>query len=316
MYRTPDPGSDIVIADFGIAKHLHGPDEQLTQLAGSFGYVAPEVLLNEGHGKPVDLWSTGIITYVLLCGYSPFRSEDVKTLVRETKAAKVEFHERYWKNVSVEAKTFILHLLNPDPVKRPTAEEGLRDAWLTTHEPSTEHDLAVGLREHFDPRKRWRSAINSMRAVGRLGSGLSVKRTSSSGSSAASGGWAGDSSDDSDEAVPVQGLPQGGGGDEHDNVLVEDHSDGKPLASRPEPELFLSPQMSEEPISVSPLSSPELPHQPPKKHYPRHPDVVEDDDDPAMPGSFYASSSSSDDVGQHKESWGSLFSKLRIGGRA
>ncbi|KAF9038810.1 kinase-like protein [Hymenopellis radicata] len=71
----------IIIADFGIAKHLHSPDEQLQLLAGSFGYVAPEVLTNQRHGKPVDIGSTGIITYVLLCGYSPFRSEDIKTLM-------------------------------------------------------------------------------------------------------------------------------------------------------------------------------------------------------------------------------------------
>lgn len=125
------------------AKHLHSPEEQLHSLAGSFGYVAPEVLNNEGHGKAVDMWSTGIITYVLLCGYSPFRSEDVKMLIRETTEAKIEFHDRYWKNVSVHgqcfrtsrvattdkfaAKTFIKSLLNPDPVKRPSAAEALND---------------------------------------------------------------------------------------------------------------------------------------------------------------------------------------------
>lgn len=81
---------------------MHSPEEQLHTLAGSFGYVAPEVLTNEGHGKAVDIWSTGIITYVMLCGYSPFRSEDVKTLIKETTAAKIEFHEKYWKNVSSE----------------------------------------------------------------------------------------------------------------------------------------------------------------------------------------------------------------------
>jgi hypothetical protein len=43
-----------------------------------------------------------IITYVLLCGYSPFRSEDVKVLIKETTEAKIEFHERYWKNVSLQ----------------------------------------------------------------------------------------------------------------------------------------------------------------------------------------------------------------------
>ena len=91
-------------------------------MAGSFGYVAPEVLSRKGHGKPVDVWSTGyvlillfvsanayrtfsVITYVLLCGYAPFRSEDPKELARETMSAKIEFHDRYWKSVSQEGAT-------------------------------------------------------------------------------------------------------------------------------------------------------------------------------------------------------------------
>jgi calcium/calmodulin-dependent protein kinase I len=82
------------------AKHLHSSEEQLHSVAGSLAYVAPEVLLKDGHGKPVDIWATGVITYVLLCGYWPFRSQDVKTLTKETTEAKLEFHERYWKNVS------------------------------------------------------------------------------------------------------------------------------------------------------------------------------------------------------------------------
>lgn len=192
LYRTKDPGSDIVIADFGIAKHLHSSEEQLHSLAGSIGYVAPEVLNKDGHGKAVDVWATGIITYVLLCGYSPFRSEDVKLLIKETTEAKIEFHERYWKNVSPQAKNFIKALLHPDPVKRPTAVQAYEDPWLTTHEPSAEHDLAVGLRERFDPRARWRSAITSARAIHRFGS-------MGSRSSTASGGWlAGIEDSDSD----------------------------------------------------------------------------------------------------------------------
>ncbi|KAK7050057.1 Calmodulin-dependent protein kinase cmk2 [Paramarasmius palmivorus] len=182
LYRTPDDDSDIVIADFGIAKHLHSPEEQLHSLAGSIGYVAPEVLSNEGHGKMVDVWSTGIITYVLLCGYSPFRSEDIKTLIKETTEARIEFHERYWRNVGDGAKQFIRTLLNPDPAKRPTAAQALEDPWLNPPEESSsteDVDISQGLREHFDPRARWKSAIAGARALHRL-------RTHSSNSSA---GW-------------------------------------------------------------------------------------------------------------------------------
>ncbi|KAJ6555204.1 CAMK/CAMK1 protein kinase [Mycena vulgaris] len=211
LYRTKDARSDIVIADFGIAKHLHTADEQLTSLAGSPGYVAPEVLGKTGHGKAVDVWCTGIITYVLLCGYSPFRAEDAAGLAQETMAARIEFHTKYWKNVSGEAKEFIKRLLSLDPAARPTAEEALRDPWLTTHEPSTEHDLAVGLRDNFDARARWKTAITGARALGRLNSGLLRKSGSaSSGATSGSGGWAG-VSDDEDEDDEEAGQPQPGG---------------------------------------------------------------------------------------------------------
>ncbi|KAF5367776.1 hypothetical protein D9758_009824 [Tetrapyrgos nigripes] len=118
------------------------------------------------------------------------------------------------------AKDFIKSLLNPDPVKRPTAAEALNHTWLTTHTPSTEHDLSSGLRDNFDPRARWRSAIAGARAMHRLGSfakaaaaaakdndsagaeaslgqnqeSLGVSRSSSihSTTSGSSGGWGGE----------------------------------------------------------------------------------------------------------------------------
>ncbi|EJD04622.1 Pkinase-domain-containing protein [Fomitiporia mediterranea MF3/22] len=167
LYRSKALDSDIVIADFGIAKHLHKSDEQLFSVAGSFGYVAPEVLNKSGHSKKVDIWSTGIITYVMLCGYSPFRSEDPAELIRETEECKITFHERYWKNISPLAKNFISALVVADPAARLTAEEALYHPWLTQKAPLEEHDL-VGLRENFNPKSRWRSAINSAIAVGRL----------------------------------------------------------------------------------------------------------------------------------------------------
>ncbi|KAL5495900.1 CMK2_2 [Sanghuangporus weigelae] len=167
LYRTKATDSDIVIVDFGIAKHLHGPDEQLFSVAGSFGYVAPEVLTKTGHSKKVDTWSTGIITYVMLCGYSPFRSNDPQELIRETEECRLLFHDRYWKNVSALAKDFIKALVNPDPVKRLPAAEALRHPWLTEEMPDELHDL-IGLRENFNPKARWRSAINSAIAMGRL----------------------------------------------------------------------------------------------------------------------------------------------------
>ncbi|KAJ3576807.1 hypothetical protein NP233_g186 [Leucocoprinus birnbaumii] len=184
LYRTKDPDSDIVIVDFGIAKHLDSAEEKLTSLAGSFGYVAPEVLKKRGHGKPVDIWSTGIITYVLLCGYSPFRADDTKTLIAENTAAKIEFQSRYWKKVSEEAKVFIRRLAAIDPDDRPTAQEALRDPWLSRETGLADEeapDLSLNLKENFDPKAKWRSVLTGVKAANRFGGILSRTSTSSSG---------------------------------------------------------------------------------------------------------------------------------------
>lgn len=107
-----------MLADFGIAKMLDTKDEVLTTMAGSFGYAAPEVMLKQGHGKAVDMWSLGVITYTLLCGYSPFRAESLQDLIDECSNGQVVFHDRYWKDVSDDAKEFILGLLQPRPEER------------------------------------------------------------------------------------------------------------------------------------------------------------------------------------------------------
>jgi len=104
---------------------LDTKDEVLTTMAGSFGYAAPEVMLKRGHGKPVDMWSLGVITYTLLCGYSPFRSENLQDLIEECLDAKIVFHERYWKDVSDDAKNFINTLLQANPEARATSTVSL-----------------------------------------------------------------------------------------------------------------------------------------------------------------------------------------------
>lgn len=148
LYLTRDPTSEIVLADFGIAKMLDTPGEVLTTMAGSFGYAAPEVMLKQGHGKAVDMWSLGVITYTLLCGYSPFRSENISDLVEECRSGRIIFHERYWKDVSKDAKEFILSLLQPDPKKRATSGEALKHRWLEG-ETASDHDLLPEIRSYM-----------------------------------------------------------------------------------------------------------------------------------------------------------------------
>ncbi|KAI1429961.1 Pkinase-domain-containing protein [Xylaria sp. FL1777] len=166
LYQTKDPQSDLVLADFGIAKMLDTKDEVLTTMAGSFGYAAPEVMLKRGHGKPVDMWSMGVITYTLLCGYSPFRSENLQDLIDECSKANVVFHERYWRDVSSDAKDFILHLLRPDPEDRWSSSQALKHPWLSG-ENATEHNLLPEIKAYM-AKARLRRGIELVKLTNRI----------------------------------------------------------------------------------------------------------------------------------------------------
>ncbi|GHJ85427.1 hypothetical protein NliqN6_1829 [Naganishia liquefaciens] len=180
LYRTKDEHSGLVLCDFGVARHLEPDHQFLATAAGSLGYAAPEVLLGKEHGKPVDLWSIGIITYVLLCGYTPFRSDDPKELVRETARGRLDFHDKYWADVSEEAKDFIRALVVIDPEKRLTAQEALSHPWITGG-GHPHHDLhPVVSRNLPSSTERWKRATRTISAAHRF----------KSSGSASSGGFA------------------------------------------------------------------------------------------------------------------------------
>ncbi|KAI1213790.1 calcium/calmodulin-dependent protein kinase 1 [Annulohypoxylon truncatum] len=166
LYLSKDPDSDLVLADFGIAKMLDTKDEVLTTMAGSFGYAAPEVMLKKGHGKPVDMWSLGVITYTLLCGYSPFRSENLQDLIDECSNGKVVFHERYWRDVSDDAKDFIMRLLQPDPDDRWTSQQTLKHPWLSG-ENATDHNLLPEIKAYI-AKARLRRGIELVKLANRI----------------------------------------------------------------------------------------------------------------------------------------------------
>ncbi|KAK9453880.1 kinase-like domain-containing protein [Dipodascopsis uninucleata] len=166
LYLTPDPKSALVLADFGIAKMLDS-NEVLTTMAGSFGYAAPEILLRTGHGKPCDIWSLGVITYTLLCGYTPFRSESVPEFLVEVRENGVIFHSKYWKGISEEAKEFILLMLETDPSKRATTSELLKHKWLSGS-TATEKDLLPNIREGFNAKSKFIQAIEAVKLANKI----------------------------------------------------------------------------------------------------------------------------------------------------
>jgi len=118
----------IKIADFGLSKEFG--TEILVTSCGTPDYVAPEVLSGEPYDMSVDIWSIGVITYVLLCGYPPFYGEVQKELFENILSGTYDFPDPEWTEVSEEAKDFIRKILVVDPQKRATAEQCLNHPWI------------------------------------------------------------------------------------------------------------------------------------------------------------------------------------------
>jgi len=126
-------GIDIIkIADFGLSKMFSG-NEKLKTGCGTPGYVAPEILLQDTYDNKVDLWSIGVITYILLSGYSPFYSENEAGLFEKIMTAEYNFDDECWDEISLLAKDFIKKLLTKNPTTRLSANEALSHKWLSSN---------------------------------------------------------------------------------------------------------------------------------------------------------------------------------------
>jgi len=129
LVKSVEDDTEVKIADFGLSKIID-KDKMMQTACGTPGYVAPEVLNAEGYDKEVDMWSVGVITYILLCGFPPFYSESVPEVFEQIMKAEYDYPEEYWDEISAEAKDFIDHLLVVDVAKRLTAEQSLNHPWL------------------------------------------------------------------------------------------------------------------------------------------------------------------------------------------
>jgi len=131
LLKSPHNLTEVKIADFGLSK-IVGTNNigRMLTACGTPSYVAPEVLLTTGYDKEVDLWSIGVITYILLCGFPPFYDECLSNLFEEIIAARYDFPEEYWGHISEEAKDFVSRLLLVNPHQRMSATEALQHPWL------------------------------------------------------------------------------------------------------------------------------------------------------------------------------------------
>ncbi|KAL5534931.1 CMK2_3 [Sanghuangporus sanghuang] len=207
LLRSKAPDADIILADFGAARHVDYPDQLLYCDTGTYDYSPPEIFTHEGHGTKLDMWAVGVITHALLSGMMPFPNQTLSILKRAILRCELAFEGRYWEKVSSTAKEFICALIHADQIARLSASEALAHPWLSGESEikagipskSSESTLASaegakekndgattvgvfptksipdlpGLRENYSQiaRARWRIAIGSAIAVNRLREG-------------------------------------------------------------------------------------------------------------------------------------------------
>ncbi len=128
IFESPDIDSDIKLIDFGLSKKFKS-SEKLHSILGTPYYVAPEIL-TKNYNEKCDIWSVGIITYLLIVGDVPFKGKNNNDIFNKILHQKINFNYNKWKNFSKEAKNFVQLLLQKDFNKRPSAQEALNHNWF------------------------------------------------------------------------------------------------------------------------------------------------------------------------------------------
>ncbi|KAK4839722.1 hypothetical protein QYF36_024357 [Acer negundo] len=136
LFTTKEDNSPLKAIDFGLSDYVK-PDERLNDIVGSAYYVAPEVL-HRSYGTEADMWSIGVIAYILLCGSRPFWARTESGIFRAVLKADPSFDEAPWPSLSPEAIDFVKRLLNKDYRKRLTAAQALSHPWLANY-----HDVKI-----------------------------------------------------------------------------------------------------------------------------------------------------------------------------
>lgn len=156
----------VKLSDFGFAKKCHELNLD-DEPCGTPLYVAPEVLKMEGYGPAIDLWSAGVLFYILFVGYAPFYHEEQFILFRKIKKGAFKFHDEYWKNISDDAKDLITKLIVVDPYKRLNPTEALQHPYLETISEVELPDAVINLRK-LQAIKRFKKVANGVIVTKRL----------------------------------------------------------------------------------------------------------------------------------------------------
>lgn len=141
LFAKKDEDAPMKVIDFGLSDFIK-PDQRLNDIVGSAYYVAPEVL-HRSYSIEADMWSIGVIAYILLCGSRPFWARTESGIFRSVLRADPNFEDSPWPAVSAEARDFVKRLLNKDHRKRMTASQALTHPWLRTENPFVPLDILV-----------------------------------------------------------------------------------------------------------------------------------------------------------------------------
>ncbi|CAM4626641.1 unnamed protein product [Lepidochelys kempii] len=167
------PNPKIKIIDFGLAQKLED-GVTFKSLCGTPQYVAPEVINYEPLSSATDMWSIGVITYILLSGMSPFQGETDAETLSNVVAGNYEFEEKYFSETTDMAKDFIQQLLVKEPRSRMSAAESLVHPWikpLSRKQATNRSRSSINIKNFrkFNARRKWKLSYNMVSACNRLG---------------------------------------------------------------------------------------------------------------------------------------------------
>ena len=177
LLRNKHDDSDVLVADFGFAKRV----KDITKDEGPCGtpnYIAPEMLRGDQYGCEADIWSMGVVCYILLAGYTPFFEEDQRKLFDKIKKGKYSFHPDYWDSISPEAVDLIRKMMCVDQKERWTADQLLAHPWITAgDETLASKDISKTIKElkRYNARKKLRAAANAVILSNRMGRMMGMK---------------------------------------------------------------------------------------------------------------------------------------------
>nr|AFK09219.1 calcium-dependent protein kinase [Dunaliella salina] len=160
LLTSKKPNGTLKATDFGLSRFFKD-GQVLNDIVGSPFYVAPEVLRRQ-YGKEADIWSCGVILYILLCGWPPFHGDTTQKIFKNIMSKPLDLKSPPWPKITDAAKDCVRKMLARDPRKRLTAEEVLKHPWMQEHGVATDimiPEVLVRMRQFTQMNKLKKNAL-------------------------------------------------------------------------------------------------------------------------------------------------------------